>query len=38
MIRENLDLIKETLDVIYDDIIPDNLLINSLFDAFKLRK
>jgi len=38
MVRENSDLVKETLDVIYDDIIPENQLVNQISSAFKVRK
>lgn len=37
-IKENSDLIKETLTTIYDDIIPDNRIIDNILEAFQVRR
>ena len=35
---ENMDLINETIDTIYDDIIPEKLLADRVIDAITTRK
>jgi len=37
-IKENADLIKETLTTIYDDIIPENRIVDSILEAFEVRR
>lgn len=37
-LNESKALIKETLDTIYDDIIPPNRLIERILEAFRVRK